>query len=71
MSRRDFGFNLLENGTYFNQSSRRGVDLNPNALMLKDYDQFDKSYQPMIDEEALIPHQQTLVKKLYGNNSLF
>lgn len=69
MSRRDFGFNLLGNGMYLNQSSRRSIDVNPSSRMLLDYDQFKRSYQPMIDEQAMIPHQIGLVEKIYGQQS--
>lgn len=71
MSRRDFGFNLLGNGIFFNQSTRRSVDINPSDPILRDTEQFERSYQPMIDEQAMLPYQQHLVRKLYGGKSYF
>jgi hypothetical protein len=55
LSRRDHGFNLLGNGMYISQGTRHAADIDPGAPMLRDYAQFDKCYQPIIDENALVP----------------
>jgi len=66
LARRDQGFNLLGNGAYLNQGTRRGTQIDLSSSVLEDHSQFSKCYQPIVDETAMIPPQLALVRKLYG-----
>jgi hypothetical protein len=69
LARIDQGFNLLGNGIYLNQGTRKAMEIDPARLMLQDYDEFEACYQPLIDENALVPPQLALVRRLYGNSA--
>jgi len=66
LAKRDHGFNLLGNGAYLNQGTREALKIDSTSPILSDYDQFNHCYQPMVDENALVPPQLALVRRLYG-----
>jgi len=41
---RDHGFNLLSNGFYLNQGTRRALRIDPTSQILRDYDEFALCY---------------------------
>jgi hypothetical protein len=44
LARIDQGFNLLGNGIYLNQGTRKAMEIDPARLMLQDYDEFEACY---------------------------
>jgi len=69
LARRDHGFNLLGNGQYLCQGARLASDLDPSSPLLRDSAEFARCYQPVVDEQALVPPQLGLVRKLYGRTA--
>ncbi len=55
LARRGNCFNLLGNGTYLSQGTRSASQIDPTSPLLRDHDQFALCYQPMVDENALVP----------------
>lgn len=59
----------MGNGFYLNQGLRNSNQIDPSSPVLRDNDEFAKCYQPVVDEQALVPPQIDLVRRLYGNSA--